>query len=114
MATRSRGTWFTCRGSGSGVQAPEERVDAALLQDAEGREEGVAQVHVALRDGVKGSIEPVQDGIDERVSEAQGGRGKLVGDSGFEVRIVSGIAPEHAHPDWSQDLREPEGAGHVI
>lgn len=58
--------------------SPEERIDATLVDESPGREEGVSQAERSLRNAAEGLVQTVQLRLDERVSEAQSGCGEDV------------------------------------
>ena len=51
---------------------PEDRIDAALLNDPPRSEEGVSQRQVSLGNGVKIGVQAAQHRVDEGVAEAEG------------------------------------------
>ena len=63
-------------------QPPQDRVDTPLLHQPEGCEEGLVQVEVALRDGLHGGIQTVDNRVYQAVAEAERCRCKHVQDGG--------------------------------
>ena len=90
--------------SGSSKQPSEQRVDAALLQQAIRSEERSVKGEVALRNRQEGFVEAEEDGLHQGVAEAECCGGKLVDDGGVDVGVVAAIASHHAHAFGAQDL----------
>lgn len=89
---------------GNSKEPPEERVDAALVYDAEWGEEGPVQGDVSLRYGLEVLVQPVQYGVDECVTKAERGSGESTEDAGINIGVVTSVWTHHLHACLTEDL----------
>ena len=96
-------------------QTAHDRVDAALLDETERREEGAMQRQVAGRDRLVGLVEAGDERLNQRVAKAERCAGKLVRSSRVDVRIVAGVRSyQPAHGRVAEQLRQPVTVGDVL
>jgi len=96
-------------------QTAHDRVDAALLDQPERREEGSVQRQVPGGDRLVRLVEAGEHRLDERVPEPERRTGELVGGPRVDLRVVAGVGTDQpAHGGVSKQLGQPVLVGDVL
>jgi hypothetical protein len=93
-----------------GEQAAQQRIHPALLHQPPRREKRAVQRQVALGNRGQIGVESAENRLDEGVPEAEGRRGKHVGDGGVQAGVVGSIIVQA----MADDVTQPVLVGDVL